>query len=118
MDSYGYVDTKELLFEVTAHFTGSIEFGANLQAITSGKSAPPPEGARFDTPVEGAVEGPKLKGKAHSMDRGVNLGTYDRAVVDRTSEVDSETTQLPHGREARMESLLLISRSANNVHPI
>jgi hypothetical protein len=62
------MDTKELLFEVTAHITGNIEFGASLQAIASGKSAPPPEGARFDISVEGTVEGPKLKGKVYSMD--------------------------------------------------
>jgi autotransporter translocation and assembly factor TamB len=62
------VDTKELLFEVTARVTGNIEFGASLQAIASGKSAPPSEGARFDISVEGTVEGPRLKGKVYSMD--------------------------------------------------
>jgi hypothetical protein len=62
------MDTKELLFELTAHITGSIEFGASLEAIASGKAAPPPEGARFDLLSEGTIEGPKLKGKVYVID--------------------------------------------------
>jgi autotransporter translocation and assembly factor TamB len=53
---------------LTARITGVIEFGASLDAITSGKAAPPPEGARFDITSEGTVEGPKLKGKMYSLD--------------------------------------------------
>ena len=64
----GPMDAKELLFEVTAHITGVIEYGASLQAIASGKAAPPPEGARFDISVEGTVQGPKMKGKVYSID--------------------------------------------------
>jgi autotransporter translocation and assembly factor TamB len=68
MDYRGPMDTKELLFEITAHITGNVEFGASLQAVASGKAAPPPEGARFDISVEGTVEGPKLKGKVYVID--------------------------------------------------
>ena len=62
------MDAKELVFDLTAQITGNIEFGASFDAISSGKAAPPPEGARFDLSSEGTVEGPKLKGKAYMMD--------------------------------------------------
>jgi hypothetical protein len=68
MDYRGSMDTKELLFELTAHITGNVEFGASLDAIASGKAAPPPEGARFDISDEGTVDGPKLKGKVYAID--------------------------------------------------
>jgi hypothetical protein len=68
MNYHGPVDPKELLFELTAHITGNIEFGASFEAIASGKAAPPPEGARFDLSSEGTVDGPKLKGKVYVID--------------------------------------------------
>jgi hypothetical protein len=64
----GPMETNELLFELTAHITGNIEFGASMDAIASGKGAPPPEGARFDLSSEGTVEGPQLNGKAVMID--------------------------------------------------
>jgi autotransporter translocation and assembly factor TamB len=87
------MDTKELLFELAAHLTGNIEFGASLEAIASGKASPPPEGARFDMSSEGTVEGPKLKGKVYTIDY-VNIradGRTDLHIHGRIELADGGT---------------------------
>ena len=62
------MESSELLYEAALRITGVVEYGANLQAIATGKTAPPPEGARFDISVEGSVDGPKLKGSWRGVD--------------------------------------------------
>jgi uncharacterized protein DUF3237 len=62
------MESSELLYEVALRITGVVEYGVSLEALTTGKSAPPPEGARFDISVEGTVDGPKLKGSWHGVD--------------------------------------------------
>lgn len=60
--------SSELVYEVAMHITGVVEYGANMQAIATGKAAPPPEGARFDVSLEGSVDGPKFKGSWQGVD--------------------------------------------------
>lgn len=60
--------SSELVYEVALHITGVVEYGANMQALATGKAAPPPEGARFDVSLEGSVDGPKIKGSWHGVD--------------------------------------------------
>lgn len=60
--------SSELVYEVALHITGVVEYGADMQAIATGKAAPPPEGARFDVSLEGSVDGPKIKGSWHGVD--------------------------------------------------
>ena len=62
------MESSELLYEAALRITGVVDYGANLQAIATGKAAAPPEGARFDVSVEGSVNGPKLKGTWHGID--------------------------------------------------
>lgn len=62
------MDARELLFDVAARITGSIDFGASLPAIAARKAAPPPEGAWFDLSIEGTVEGPRLNGRLVAVD--------------------------------------------------
>ena len=62
------IDVKELLYESIVKLTGMTEYGVSFEALIAGTAAPPPEGARFDVPFEGASNGPKLKGKVTGVD--------------------------------------------------
>jgi hypothetical protein len=62
------IDVGELLYEYTVKLTGMTEYGVSFEALMGGKAPPPPEGARFDFPFEGASIGPKLKGKVTGVD--------------------------------------------------
>jgi len=44
-----------------------VEYGASAEAVFSGQTPPPAEGARFDVYFEGPVTG-KLKGTAKGVD--------------------------------------------------
>ncbi len=62
------IKVGELLYEYTVKLTGMTEYGVSFEALMGGTVAPPPEGARFDVPFEGASVGPKLKGKVTGVD--------------------------------------------------
>jgi hypothetical protein len=64
----GTINVGELLYEYTVNITGMTEYGVSFEALMAGTAAPPPEGARFDVPIEGASSGPKLKGKISGVD--------------------------------------------------
>jgi hypothetical protein len=67
-ESMGTIDVGELLYEYTVKLTGMTEYGVSFAALMAGTAPPPPEGARFDIPFEGASIGPKLKGKVTGID--------------------------------------------------
>ena len=58
----------EFIYEYTLQFTQVVEYGASSNAIFSGQSAPPAEGARFDVYFEGPITGPKLNGTVKGVD--------------------------------------------------
>jgi hypothetical protein len=58
----------ELIYEVTLNFAKVTEYGVSMEAIVSGQSAPPPEGARIDVEFDGTVTGPELKGRVNGVD--------------------------------------------------
>jgi hypothetical protein len=64
----GTMNVGELLYDYTVRLTGMTEYGVSFEALMAGTAAPPPEGARFDLPFEGASDGPKLKGKVVGVD--------------------------------------------------
>ena len=45
-----------------------VEYGASLEALTSGQAAPPAEGARFDVYFEAPVTGTKVSGSLTGVD--------------------------------------------------
>lgn len=67
MDTYLNNNT-ELFFEEQIHLTNIREYGISWNEMTSGKSRPGPEGARFDLDFEGIVDGPQIKGKIKGTD--------------------------------------------------
>jgi uncharacterized protein DUF3237 len=62
------IAVSELIYEVTVNLTKITEYGVSLEAIVSGQSAPPPEGARIDVAFDGTANGPKLKGSITGVD--------------------------------------------------
>jgi hypothetical protein len=58
----------ELLYEGEIHFTKTVEYGASIEAISSGDSGIPPEGARFDQTFHGTLQGPRLRGTISGTD--------------------------------------------------
>ncbi len=59
---------NELIYETEIHFTGTVEYGVSMEALTSRRVAIPLAGARFDQTFEGILHGPKLRGKIAGTD--------------------------------------------------
>jgi len=62
------ITAGELIYEADIQFTGMVEFGVGMQDLSSGKTALPLEGARFDQTFRGELHGPKLRGKISGTD--------------------------------------------------
>ena len=58
----------ELIYEYTPQVTHVVEYGASADAVFSGRTPPPAEGARFNLYLEGPVKGPKLRGTIRGVD--------------------------------------------------
>ena len=58
----------ELIYEYAPRVTQVVEYGGSADAVFSGQTLPPPEGARFDLYLEGPVTGPKLTGTVKGVD--------------------------------------------------
>lgn len=67
MNTY-LTDNTELLFEEHLQLTNIAGYGIDWGELTNGKTAPGPEGARFDLDFEGLVRGPEIKGKIIGTD--------------------------------------------------
>jgi hypothetical protein len=59
---------NELIYEAEIHFTGTVEYGVSMDALSSQKVPVPLAGARFDQTFEGILHGPKLRGKISGTD--------------------------------------------------
>jgi len=64
----GVIEVGELLYDCTVKLTGRTEYGVSFASLMAGATAPPPEGARFDVPFEGASVGPKITGRVAGID--------------------------------------------------
>ncbi len=62
------IPVGERLYEATVTFTGATEFGVSMEALSSGKVPPPPEGARFDVAFAGSLRGARLNGTVTGVD--------------------------------------------------
>jgi hypothetical protein len=62
------VELGDLLYEVELKIIGVTEYGISMESLASGKTAPPPEGARIDVAFEGESSGPRIAGKARGVD--------------------------------------------------
>lgn len=76
-----------LIYDARLAIVGVTEFGYPLQALTSGSSAPPAGGARFDVAFEGTIEG-RLNGKVSGVDY-VNVRADGRIDLDIHGRIET-----------------------------
>ena len=58
----------ELMYEAEIQFTGIVEYGVSIEALSMAEIPIPLAGARFDQTFEGNLAGPRLRGKIHGTD--------------------------------------------------
>jgi hypothetical protein len=75
----------EQVYEYTAQVAGMVEYGASLQAILAGETAPPPGGLRVDVAFEGPVTG-RLNGSVVGVDY-LNLRADGRIDLDIKGDI-------------------------------
>ena len=62
------LDDNKLIYEAEIQFTGVVDYGVSMEALTSGEVSVPLAGARFDQTFEGTLRGPRLQGKIRGTD--------------------------------------------------
>ena len=62
------IEDNKLIYEAEIQFTGIVDFGVSMEALTSGQAAIPLAGARFDQTFEGTLHGPRLRGQISGTD--------------------------------------------------
>jgi hypothetical protein len=82
----------ELIYEYTLNITKVTDYGVSMEALISGQSARPSEGARIDVAFDGAASGPKLKGRINGVDY-VHIRADGRFQLHIHSEITTEDNQ-------------------------
>ena len=67
METYEITDNT-LIYEAEIQFTGVVDYGIRMEALTSGQTAIPLAGTRFDQTFEGTLHGPMLRGRISGTD--------------------------------------------------
>jgi hypothetical protein len=78
----------ELIYEYSLQITQTVEYGASAAAVFTGQT-PPPEGARFDLYLEGAVAGPRMNGAVKGVDY-LEFRADGRAALHIHAEITTE----------------------------
>ena len=78
----------ELLYEYTLKLTQVVEYGASADALISGQTPPPAEGARFDVYFEGPISG-KLNGTVKGVDY-LHMRADGRCQLNIHAEITTE----------------------------
>ena len=89
MSDQTHASMGELLYEYTPMITQVVEYGASMEAIVSGQTMPPAEGARVDVYFEGPVTGAKLSGTVRGVDY-LNLRADGRYELDIHAEITTD----------------------------
>jgi hypothetical protein len=82
-------EREEPLYECTLQFTKVVEYGISAEALFSGQTPPPAEGARFDVHFEGPVAGARLRGTATGVDY-LHIRADGRVQLDVHAEITTE----------------------------
>ncbi|MGH2871451.1 MAG: DUF3237 family protein [Solirubrobacteraceae bacterium] len=77
------------IYEYTPQVTQIIEYGASADAVFSGQTPPPAEGARFDLYLEGPVTGRELNGTVKGVDY-LNYRADGRAELHIHAEITTD----------------------------
>ena len=78
----------ELLYEYTPKITQVVEYGASADALISGQTPPPAEGARVDIYFEGPITG-KLNGTVKGVDY-LHIRADGRCQLNIHAEITTE----------------------------
>jgi hypothetical protein len=89
MSDQTHASMGELLYEYTPMITQVVEYGASMEAIVSGQTMPPAEGARVDVYFEGPVTGAKLSGSVRGVDY-LNLRADGRYELNIRAEITTD----------------------------
>ncbi len=79
----------ELVYQYNLKITQLVEYGSSADAVFSGQSAPPAEGARFDVYFEGVITGPRIKGTVRGVDY-LHIRADGRCQLDIKAEITTE----------------------------
>ena len=79
----------ELLYEYTVQFTQVVEYGVSAEALFSGQTPPPAEGARIDVYFEGPATGARLNGTVKGVDY-LHIRADGRAQLDIHAEITTD----------------------------
>jgi hypothetical protein len=79
----------ELLYDYTVQFTQVVEYGTSAEALFSGQTPPPAEGARIDVYFEGPVTGARLNGTVKGVDY-LHIRADGRAQLDIHAEITTD----------------------------
>ena len=79
----------ELVYQYAPQVTQVVEYGASADAVFSGRTPPPREGARFDLYLEGPVTGPRLTGTVKGVDY-LNFRADGRAELHIHAEITTD----------------------------
>ncbi|HEY8768034.1 MAG TPA: DUF3237 family protein [Dehalococcoidia bacterium] len=79
----------EVIYEYACQFTQVVEYGTSADAVLSGKTPPPAEGARLDVYFEGPISGPKLKGTVKGVDY-LHIRADGRCQLNIHAEITTE----------------------------
>lgn len=87
----------EKIYEYDLDITGMTDYGISLEAILSGQTPIPPQGARIDVAFEGQAQG-RLAGSVRGVD-------YLRLRADRRMDLDIRATiDTPDGRRIALSA--------------
>lgn len=62
------LNEENLIYQAEIQFTGVVDYGVTMEALTTGEMPIPPGGARFDQTFEGTLHGPVLRGMISGTD--------------------------------------------------
>jgi hypothetical protein len=79
----------ELVYQYNLKIAQLVEYGCSGNAVFSGQSAPPAEGARFDVYFEGVITGPRIKGTVRGVDY-LHIRADGRCQLDIKGEITTE----------------------------
>jgi Protein of unknown function (DUF3237) len=79
----------EMIYEYACQFTQVVEYGTSADAVLSGKTPPPAEGARLDVYFEGPITGPKVNGTVKGVDY-LHIRADGRCQLNIQAEITTE----------------------------
>ncbi len=101
----------ELIYRAEIRFTGMVEYGVSMEALTSGQLEIPQAGARFDQTFQGVLQGPKVKGIIEGTDYlyvrpdwSFQLHLHGRIITEDGINITLSSEGISHQIEGKTET--------------